>query len=81
MGSAQGGQRDEDHIQFAPQVPMGRPVSGKAMSGAERKRNARRRRAQGKVENIAVLDFETDPFDNEHPDRIIAPFLAVLIQR
>lgn len=48
------------------------------MTGAERKRNARKRRAQGKLENIAVLDFETDPFDNDHPDKIIAPFLAVL---
>jgi len=48
-----------------------------AMSAKERKRAQRSREAQSRIENIAILDMETDPFDAVEELRI-APFLAVL---
>lgn len=45
---------------------------------AQRQRKARAKRATKRLENIAVLDMETDPFDNTRPDQEIRPFLAVL---
>ena len=47
------------------------------MTGTERVRRHRSKRAREKIENIAVLDMETDPFDAAVELRI-APFLAVL---
>jgi hypothetical protein len=47
-------------------------------SKAERDRTYRDRKKEKRLENVAVLDMETDPFDNQNPGRSIFPFLAVL---
>lgn len=44
------------------------------------KKRARERKKAERVKNIAVLDFESDPFDNVHQDAVF-PFLAVLYSR
>lgn len=49
----------------------------KGTTGAERKRLHRERKKAEKKRYIAVLDMETDPFDNTSKARIF-PFLAVL---
>lgn len=71
----------DDYLIFddAPET-RGRPrthFSDRAATGAETKRAFRQVEAQQKLENIAVLDFETDPFDVETQDRI-EPFTACL---
>lgn len=47
------------------------------MTPKERKRRQRSKEAQSRIENIAILDMETDPFDACEEIRI-APFLCVL---
>jgi hypothetical protein len=47
------------------------------MSGTERMRRHRSQKARERIENIAILDMETDPFD-ACEEMIIRPFLAVL---
>lgn len=56
----------------------GRPtMNGHVMSAGERKKKQRGGRATMRRKNIAILDMETDPFDNRS-DKKILPFLAVL---
>lgn len=50
---------------------------GEGEDGTERKRRSRARAKKRSVEDIAILDMETDPFDNEAKSAIF-PFLAVL---
>lgn len=47
-------------------------------TNAERQRRHRKREKKRRLEEIAVLDFETDEFDNEHPENLVEPFLAVI---
>jgi len=49
----------------------------RASSGAERKQEFRKGAREIKLQNIAVIDFETDPFD-EVSQEIIRPFAACL---
>ena len=44
----------------------------------ERAKTSRDKKLSDRLENIAVLDMETDPFDNNRPDDKILPYLAVL---
>ena len=44
---------------------------------AESRKRSRRQNAKYQIDHIAVLDFETDPFDNTSPD-LILPFMACL---
>lgn len=48
------------------------------MTRRERKRQDREREREQRLENIAVLDMETEPFDNTKPPEDVQPFLAVL---
>lgn len=50
---------------------------GEGASAVERKRASRRRQRERSHEDVAVLDFETDPFDNVNRSDV-HPFLAVL---
>lgn len=45
---------------------------------ATRSRVRRKREKKRRLEEIAVLDFETDEFNNERPEDLVEPFLAVL---
>lgn len=75
---------------FAPGIPiicddagsapvMGRPMIGDApMTPLQRKQRQRKRDNAEREKNIAILDFETDPFDNDNPEGKINPFLAVI---
>lgn len=47
-------------------------------SNSDYKRTYRAKQKQHKIEHIAILDFETDPFDEKRPEEKIKPFLAVL---
>lgn len=47
------------------------------VDAATRARNHRKRESDARAENIAILDMETDPFDNT-TEMKIRPFLAVL---
>src|ERR1700723_908265 len=38
----------------------------------------KKRKREESLSRIAILDFETDPFDNTRPDDIVQPFLCVL---
>jgi hypothetical protein len=49
-----------------------------ADSGAERSRRYRKREKKRRLDEIAVLDFETDPFDNDRPEDMVYPFLCVI---
>ena len=64
---------------FSPNIANRRgPKTGAVPFDAKRHQAAlRAERKQSRVSNIAVLDFETDPFDAA-TDAIIAPFLCVL---
>lgn len=53
----------------------------RAATGTERKDASRGYEAERRKKNIAVLDFETDPFDKEKPDHLIYPFAACLYSR
>lgn len=67
----------EDDEEFAPQETRGRKRKENALTGAERQKKHKRKKMEEKSENIAVLDFETDPFDNE-TEELIFPFTACL---
>lgn len=54
------------------------PVELEAKPRAVIRREWKQRKKEQALENIAILDFETDPFDNTRPDDIVLPFLAVL---
>lgn len=49
----------------------------RVMTAIERSRNSKQTKKAKRHENIAVLDTETDPFDNKSKRKIL-PFLAVL---
>jgi len=64
-----------------------RPNAGRPQwKSAEEKRATKRARdnrynakhRNKSLDRVATLDFETDPFDNKNPDRMIEPFLCVL---
>lgn len=66
----------------APRKPRSKPASlGAAapdpQTPLQRQQKRRSRLARERAENIAILDFETDPFDAEGKAKIF-PFLAVL---
>lgn len=54
-----------------------KPRETPATTGAERKKKHREKKRQEQQRCIAILDFETDPFDNISRD-FIFPFLAIL---
>lgn len=58
---------------------IGRPsiVDHEPASSLERVRKHRAKKTAAKARNIAVLDFETDPFDNQSKDKIL-PFVCEL---
>lgn len=60
-----------------PDIRRGRRFTGEAMTALQRKRKQREGDNAAKIERVAILDFETDPFDNKSSDKIL-PFLAVL---
>lgn len=47
-------------------------------TSTERDAATDQRRREARIENIAILDFETDPFDETRPDDRIEPFAACL---
>lgn len=49
-----------------------------AEENAPRMRRRRVREKKRKLDEICVLDFETDPFDNTQPNKPIYPFLCVI---
>jgi hypothetical protein len=51
--------------------------TGEGLDGSERKKKHRAKMRKLSIDNIAVLDFETDPFDNLSTDEI-KPFTACL---
>ena len=55
-----------------------KPEKPRAMTGAERDLKYRRKKSKAKKENIGIIDFETDPFDNTRPDLKIEPFTACI---
>lgn len=58
--------------------PLGRPPIGdKATTSSERGKKHREKKNKKRKECIAILDMETDPFDNKSQSRV-HPFLAVL---
>jgi DNA polymerase elongation subunit (family B) len=62
----------------ATEATRGRPpIFKSAMNGSERARRFRAARQSERIEHIAILDFETDPFDNLKGTEV-QPFLAVL---
>jgi len=59
-------------------VKRGRPTIGeRAMTRAEHKKKERAKAKAEKLDRIAILDMETDPFDPEGV-KLVYPFLAVL---
>lgn len=61
-----------------PRLARGRPATGiEPKSVGERVAKFRAKKKSMKLEHIAILDFETDPFDAEQ-NAIVAPFMAVL---
>lgn len=56
----------------------GRRSTGKAQSKSAECKKYRAKKKEESLSRIAILDMETDPFDNERPDLKIEPFLAVL---
>lgn len=52
----------------------GRPRKHK--NDSEKKKAYRRNSGQQLSDNVATLDFETEPFDNQHPEKDILPFAA-----
>lgn len=55
-----------------------RNLYGRAATPTERKRKERAAKRSARIDQVAVLDFETDPFDNQHPSERIRPFAACL---
>jgi hypothetical protein len=54
-----------------------KPQNGKAATMKERRKKHREKKTVSRREHIAILDMETDPFDNKSKSRI-HPFLAIL---
>lgn len=50
----------------------------RASYSIERSRKHKKKKSDLRKENIATLDFETDPFDNTKPNETIFPFAACL---
>lgn len=62
-----------------PRALIGRPRKPEgARTTLERVRKHRAARGAVRIQDIAILDFETDQFDNTQPERKIAPFAACL---
>ena len=53
------------------------PINKKAMTNAEQHRRCRAGKTEARLRNIAVLDFETDPFDDQLKAEIL-PFVCEL---
>lgn len=62
------------------QEKLKRDVQNIPVAEPEAMRSKRRRAREKKrrLEEIAVLDFETDEFDHDKPENLVLPFLAVL---
>lgn len=66
-------------IEPGPETKRGRPLLGdKPMTGTQSKKRHREKEFETRLQDIAVLDFETDPFDNNETDKKILPFAACL---
>jgi hypothetical protein len=50
----------------------------RAQTKAEERKRHRQKKFELKLDHVAVLDFETDPFNNKKPDDKIQPFAACL---
>lgn len=57
-----------------------KPKGERAMTKAEENRQQKERKRKEQIEDIAILDFETDPFDNEAETKVF-PFTACLYRR
>lgn len=70
--------REKFHAPPSQELKRGRPPIG-AVAKEERVRSKERRAIESasRKKNIAILDFETDPFDNKKQTKV-RPFLAVL---
>jgi hypothetical protein len=69
-------QADKDKLR-----PNRAGAGSRARNNARSKKNKSSRRAndkQSRMNNIAIFDVETNPFDNTHPNERIVPFLGVL---
>lgn len=65
-------------VDVAPAERRGRPrKAGGAVPHATRQRNYKQRKQAERHEDIAVLDMETDPFDDRTQNRL-SPFVAAL---
>lgn len=60
------------------EIRAGLVETGPLVSHADAQRNYKARKRNHKKQCIAILDMETDPFDNKRPNDYIFPFLAVL---
>lgn len=56
----------------------GIPSESAPLQSTLRSRRRRSREKARRIEDICILDFETDPFDNTRPHDEVNPFLAVL---
>lgn len=69
---------DYSNLMGLLQAPaMLRAPDGEGMTSTERTRKRRAIKKKRSIDNIAILDFETEPFDNVRKTEIF-PFLAVL---
>jgi hypothetical protein len=69
----------DDALQWPGQIPVrrGRPPLGeRTQTNAELKRKYRTEKRENKLQHLAVLDMETDPFENDRQE--IHPFCAEL---
>lgn len=66
---------DDDELE--PTEIRAKAPNGQGAPRAVHDRKYRGKRKQRQIDNIAILDFETDPFDNVSQE-LIFPFLAVL---
>lgn len=65
-------------VEPAPEIKRGRPRKGRELTtGSERKRQCRQAEKEDRIRHIAVMDSETDPFDNKSETEI-HPFLVVI---
>jgi hypothetical protein len=67
----------EEHMKRIPETvaPYSNSIAEPEKARAKRRYKREKKR---RLEEIAVLDFETDPFDNTKPDEDVYPFLCVI---
>ena len=64
---------DPSHFARVGRLPIGKV----AMTNAQRQKKHKAKAKEKRIENIAILDMESDPFDAKNKT-VVFPFLAVL---